>query len=336
MGTHDDPRRPGDIAAQPKLDDIDLTDMDRFAESFPHEWFTTLRREAPVWFHEPTPEIMDGDGFWVVTKYDDVVSVSRDWQTYSSEKSPSRDGGGIMINDSPPDFGVGNMMLMMDPPKHTRYRKIVMSAFTPRVLKLFEATIKRRAAEIVDSVCERGLVRLRQRHRGRAPAPGDRRDPRRPDVGPQEAVRLDERDGRQHRPRVRGRRGRRHERAGRDVHLRQRSRSRRSAPRPTDDIVTAILNAEVDGERLDELEFDLFFMLLTVAGNETTRNAISHGMLAFFENPDQWKRLHARPFADVDRGRRGRALGQPGHLLPPLGHAGHRAARVRRSKRATR
>jgi cholest-4-en-3-one 26-monooxygenase len=61
--------------------------------------------------------------------------------------------------------------------------------------------------------------------------------------------------------------------------------------KPTDDIVTAILNAEVDGERLDELEFDLFFMLLTVAGNETTRNAISHGMLAFFENPDQWTRL---------------------------------------------
>ena len=58
-----------------------------------------------------------------------------------------------------------------------------------------------------------------------------------------------------------------------------------------DDIVTSILDAEVDGEKLDELEFDLFFMLLTVAGNETTRNAISHGMLAFFEYPDQWQKL---------------------------------------------
>ena len=77
------------------------------------------------------------------------------------------------------------------------------------------------------------------------------------------------------------------------------SRSR-SAPSRLDDIVTAILNAEVDGERLDELEFDLFFMLLTVAGNETTRNAISHGMLAFFEHPDQWQRLRERPLADVD------------------------------------
>src|SRR6476661_11239084 len=130
--------------------------MDRFADSFPHEWFTVLRREAPIWFHEPTPEIMDGDGFWVVTKYEDVVAVSRDWQSFSSEKSPQNESGGIMIPDIGPESGVGTMMLMMDPPQHTRYRKIVSSAFTPRVIKLFEEQVRRRSREIVDSVIGRG------------------------------------------------------------------------------------------------------------------------------------------------------------------------------------
>ena len=106
----------------------------------------------------------------------------------------------------------------------------------------------------------------------------------------------------------------------------ERARSR-SALAPTDDIVTAIVNAEVDGEQLVELEFDMFFMLLTVAGNETTRNAITHGMLAFLEHPDQWERLRDDPALIRPRGRRDRALGEPGHLLPALGHARHRAAR---------
>ncbi|MDQ1534384.1 MAG: hypothetical protein QOF28_2145 [Actinomycetota bacterium] len=278
-------------SSRPTLEDIDLTDMDRFAESFPHEWFTLLRAEAPVWFHEPTPEIMDGDGFWVVTKYDDIVSVSRDWQSFSSEKSPSRAGGGIMIQDASPEFGVGNMMLMMDPPKHTRYRKIVMSAFTPRVLKLFEATIKRRATEIVDAVCEQGSADFVNDIAAELPLQAiaeilgvpmsDRKklfDWTNAMVGSTDPEYVfDDADVAN---------------AQVEMFTYANELAVEKRAKPTDDIVTAILSAEVDGERLDELEFDLFFMLLTVAGNETTRNAITHGMIAFFENPDQWKRLH--------------------------------------------
>ena len=79
-------------------DEINLLSRDQFVDGVPHEWFTWLRNNAPVYRHaEP-----DGPGFWVVTKYDDVVAVSRDWQTYSSEKSPSREGGGIMMSDASP------------------------------------------------------------------------------------------------------------------------------------------------------------------------------------------------------------------------------------------
>ena len=279
-------------AHEPTLGDIDLTDMDRFAESFPHEWFTLLRREAPVWFHEPTPEIMDGDGFWVVTKYDDVVAVSRDWQTFSSEKSPSREGGGIMISDASPEFGVGNMMLMMDPPKHTRYRKIVMSAFTPAC----SSSSKPRSSVAPP----RSSTRCASRDRATSsttspPSCRSRRSPRSSACRWSDRKKLfdwtnamvgstdpeyvfDEADVMN---------------AQVEMFTYANELAVEKRARPTDDIVTAILNAEVDGERLDELEFDLFFMLLTVAGNETTRNAITHGMLAFFENPDQWQRLHA-------------------------------------------
>ena len=135
-----------------QLSDIDLTDMDRFQQAFPHEWFTYLRREAPVWFHPPTDTEGNERGFWVVTKYEDVVTVSRDWQAFSSEKAPEAEAGGIMIPDIGPEGGVGTMMLMMDPPQHTRYRKIVSSAFTPCVIRLFEEQVRRRSAEIVDRV----------------------------------------------------------------------------------------------------------------------------------------------------------------------------------------
>ena len=95
---------------------------------------------------------------------------------------------------------------------------------------------------------------------------------------------------------------------------------------PTDDIVTAIVNAEVDGERLSDMEFDMFFMLLSVAGNETTRNAITHGMLAFLEHRDQWEHAAREPRALRPGCRGDRAVGEPGDLLPALGDEGRGAA----------
>src|SRR5262249_37729119 len=110
------------------LEDIDLLDRDRFTQGVPHEWFTFLRREAPVYRH-PEP---GGPGFWVITKYDDVVTGGRDAETYS----PHQNRGGVVglegtTNDYA-GFDEGNLMLTMDPPDHTRRRKLVNRGFTPR------------------------------------------------------------------------------------------------------------------------------------------------------------------------------------------------------------
>jgi cholest-4-en-3-one 26-monooxygenase len=277
-----------------QLSDIDLTDMDRFQDAFPHEWFTYLRREAPVWFHPPTDTEGNEKGFWVATKYEDVVAVSRDWQTFSSEKSPEADAGGIMIPDIGPEGGVGTMMLMMDPPQHTRYRKIVASAFTPRVIRLFEQQVRRRSAEIVDSVIGQGkcdfvtdvaaelplqaiaeILGVPQEDRGKLFDWSNKMvgssDPEYL-VGPDEAMNVS---------------------VEMFTYADALGNERRATPR--EDIVTAIVNAEVEGEQLSEMEFDMFFMLLSVAGNETTRNAITHGMIAFLEHRDQWDRLREHP-----------------------------------------
>jgi cholest-4-en-3-one 26-monooxygenase len=277
-----------------QLSDIDLTDMDRFQDAFPHEWFTYLRREAPLWFHPPTDAEGNERGFWVATKYEDVVAVSRDWQTFSSEKSPDAEGGGIMIPDIGAEGGVGTMMLMMDPPQHTRYRKIVASAFTPRVIKLFEEQVRRRSTEIVDKVIDQGgcdfvtdiaaelplqaiaeILGVPQEDRGKLFDWTNKMvgssDPEYL-VGADEAMNVS---------------------VEMFTYANALGQERRLAP--SDDIVTAILNAQVEGEQLSEMEFDMFFMLLTVAGNETTRNAITHGMLAFLEHRDQWDRLREHP-----------------------------------------
>ena len=277
-----------------QLSDIDLTDMDRFQDAFPHEWFTFLRREAPVWFHPPTDTEGNERGFWVVTKYEDVLAVSRDWQTFSSEKAPGAEGGGIMLPDIGPEGGVGTMMLMMDPPQHTRYRKIVASAFTPRVIRLFEEQIRRRSREIVDNVIGRGecdfvtdiaaelplqaiaeILGVPQEDRGKL---FDWTNKMVGSSDPEYLVSVDETMNVS---------------IEMFTYANALGQERRAAP--GDDIVTAILNAEVEGEQLSEMEFDMFFMLLTVAGNETTRNAITHGMLAFLEHRDQWDRLRAEP-----------------------------------------
>ena len=137
-----------------QLSDIDLLDRDAFAKGVPHDWFTFLRREAPVYKH-PEP---NGPGFWVVTKYDDVVTVGRDGATYSSHQ---RRGGvvGLENFERPEgyDYTEGaNLMLTMDAPEHTRYRKLVNRGFTPRQMRMLEPHIQELTSKIVDEVIEEG------------------------------------------------------------------------------------------------------------------------------------------------------------------------------------
>src|SRR5262245_61737872 len=107
--------------------------------------FEFLRKEEPVYFH---PEA-DGPGFWCITKHADLITINRDNQLFSSAAH------GINIPDSPMEM-VGDMMLYMDPPRHTRYRKLVNKGFTPRMINALETSLKLRSRAIVNSVCEQG------------------------------------------------------------------------------------------------------------------------------------------------------------------------------------
>ena len=185
------------------LEDIDLTDLDVFTERVPHEWFDLLRRVAPVWRH---PETADEESFWVVTSYDLITRVHRSGMMFSHQTGPGRNGaGGITLTDSCPEMGVGTQMVMTDPPRHTRYRKLVNRGFTPR---------DDRPSRIDDALAHRhhhrshrraGRGRFRRRRRVRAAAHGDRRHRRCADGRPRQVVRVDQPGARQHRPGVRSR-----------------------------------------------------------------------------------------------------------------------------------
>jgi cytochrome P450 len=109
------------------LDTVDLTDLDRFVAGFPHDVFTALRRERPIWFHPPTPHTPGGEGFWVLTRYDDIANAAAD-AAFSSVGGGTRSGAGTLIEDLPLDFAAGVLLNMMDDPRHRRVRRLATPA----------------------------------------------------------------------------------------------------------------------------------------------------------------------------------------------------------------
>jgi len=130
--------------------DIDLTDLDRFVEGFPHEVFTVLRRDAPVWFQQPTEHTPGGEGFWVLSRYADIEAAAADDQTFSSVTGGNRDGGGTLIEDLPLGFAAGVLLNMMDEPRHRRIRKLATPSVSPRRVAAIEVDVRRRAVAILD------------------------------------------------------------------------------------------------------------------------------------------------------------------------------------------
>jgi cholest-4-en-3-one 26-monooxygenase len=276
---------------------IDLLDRDRFTEGIPHEWFTWLRHNDPVhWHDEP-----DGPGFWVVTKHADVVHANRDAASFSSDQ---KRGGVVGLDfvatheDEAMAEAAGRMMLTMDPPDHTRYRKLVNRGFTPRMISAMEVHVRELAGSILDAAIARGECDFVVDVAAELPleviaellgVPHDDRhklfDWSNRMVGsedPEYAVSQEKVFEAQ---------------VEMFMYAGQLAEQRRDEPR--DDIVTTLLESEVDGDRLSEMDFNLFFLLLAVAGNETTRNAIAHGMNALLEHPDQYARLAADPAAMI-------------------------------------
>ena len=269
-----------------RLEDIDLCDSRNFAGGVPHEWFAHLRREAPVqWHKDPNGQ---ADGFWSVTRYDDCVLVNRDYEHFSSARAAT------LFTDMDEEnlAQLQLMMLNMDPPMHTRYRRLVNKGFTPRMIRDLEANVVASTNGIIDQVCERGTADFVEEISAELPLQviadlmgvpqGDRHlvfdwsnkmigseDPEymvSPELTTQASLEL-------------------------YAYADELCAKKRLDPHA--DLFSVLTQAEIDGDQLSQLELDLFFLLLAVAGNETTRNLISGAMVAFFDHPDQWERLKA-------------------------------------------
>ena len=262
--------------------DIDLTNSKAFVPGVPHEWFAFLRKNAPVWWHEEA----DGPGFWAVTGYEDCNTVNRDYGLFSSHDK------GALLFDMDEDQLVQQQLLMlnMDPPIHTRYRRLVNKGFTPRVVNELHEHIDAATDTIIDDVIERGSADFVTEMSAELPlvviaellgVPNEDRhrmfDWSNKMIGSEDPE----------------------YRAGEDVaqdasmelyaYASQLFAQKRIDPHQ--DLMSVLTGVEIEGERLSDLELELFFLLLTVAGNETTRNLISGAMVAFFDNPDQWQLL---------------------------------------------
>ena len=264
---------------------VDLLDLDRFQRLEHHEMFRRLRAEAPVSWHDHPR----GDGFWNVVQHADLVQVNRDAERYSSEA-----GGITMLSRDELGAGTGGadprglMLIYTDPPKHTRYRLLVNKGFTPRMIGLLQQYLEHRATLIVDHVIERGSCDFIDDVASELPLQAiaeimgvpqeDRRmlfDWSNRMIGSDDPEFATEDNGA----------------AAAELFMYVNELGKQRAADPRDDIVTKLINSEVEGDRLSELEFDMFMMLLTVAGNETTRNTTSWGMWALMQNPDQYKAL---------------------------------------------
>jgi len=131
------------------LSQIDFTDLDNFANGFPHELFAVHRREAPVYWHEPTDNTPDGEGFWSVATYAETLEVLRDPVTYSSVTGGDRPFGGTLLQDL---AIAGQVLNMMDDPKHSRIRRLVSSGLTPRMIRRVEDDLRARTRRLLDAV----------------------------------------------------------------------------------------------------------------------------------------------------------------------------------------
>jgi cytochrome P450 len=262
---------------------IDLLALRHYQGGPPHDQLRWLRREAPVYWH-PEPH---GPGFWALTRYDDVVTVSRDPATFSSAV------GGTMIPDADPMLlaGMQLMMLNMDPPQHTKLRALVNKGFTPRMAAQLGPRIQQLAGQIIDRVCERGACDFVTDVAGELPS-----------YVIAELVGIPRGDGRRlyqltermHTATTPAGIADAQAAVGEMMAYASALRDQKRTT-PGHDLASVLVTAEVDGERLSDLEFNLFFMLLVNAGGDTTRNLVAGGLHTLLQHPDQLAALRRAP-----------------------------------------
>ncbi|WP_200828469.1 cytochrome P450 [Mycobacterium sp. 3519A] len=261
------------------LSQIDFTDLDNFASGFPHELFAVHRREAPVYWHPPTEHTPDGEGFWSVATHAETLAVFRDPATFSSVTGGSRPYGGTLLQDL---SIAGQVLNMMDDPRHSEIRRLVSSGLTPRMIARVEDDLRVRARRLLDAVVGGepfdflveiaaelpmqmicillGIPESERHWLFEAIEPQfDFGGARKASVGQMSAEDT----------------GSRMYAYGQELIAAKRAS-------PTDDMLSVVANSDAS-----DLEVYLFFSLLFSAGAETTRNAVAGGLLALAEHPAQ-------------------------------------------------
>ena len=270
--------------------DIDLTDLDRFAAGFPYHVFDELRRSSPVWFHPPTPHTPGGEGFWVLSRYADIVDAAADAATFSSETGGEREGGGTTLEDMARDWAIGVLLNMMDDPRHAKFRRLLTPSVAPRTLAAIEADLRQRAVHIVDDALAKAdcdfLVDVAAELPLQAVAQL---------VGvPQQDrhqllnwanVTLDYED------REVGEATARTQQASAEMFAYGTTLLELKRAEPADDLLSVVSHGRIDGEPLSDMEQHMFFSLIIAAGSETTRNSIAIGMMTLTEHPDALETL---------------------------------------------
>lgn len=275
------------------LSDIDFTDLDNFADGFPHELFAVHRREAPVYWHQPTDNTPDGEGFWSVASYPETLAVLKDPITYSSVTGGARPFGGTLLQDL---SIAGQVLNMMDDPRHSQIRRLVSSGLTPRMIRLVEDDLRARARRLLDDVIPGQPFDFLVDIAAELPmqmicillgVPESERHWLFQAIEPQFDFGGSRRAALPQLPA---------EEAGSQMYAYGQELIAAKRANPTDDMLSVVANAvldDADAPALSDLELYLFFSLLFSAGAETTRNSVAGGLLALAEHPDQLARLRA-------------------------------------------
>ncbi len=275
----------------PDIKSVELADNELWENGPPYEVFKEIRGRCPVHWTERIEQYPAEAGFWSVTTADDVHEVSRDWETYSSEL-----GGVTVFAEIFPLELVRGMFIGMDPPKHDRIKALFQRGFTPRRIADHEERIRaivvdvldrlegRERCDLVADVAQPVVSRVISSFMGLSPeedaiwarivnstlAPDD------PDLAPEGVEGVLEKDV----PEI-------FERCGKLIAERR--------EHPTDDLTSVLVHAEVDGEKLEEIDIVMGFFLLMAAGNDSTKATYSSGMRALMENPEQKRELVEDP-----------------------------------------
>jgi cytochrome P450 len=292
---------------------LDLTDPELVAREGgpPHAYLRRLRREAPVCWHEP-PASQRGvmrveRGYWVVSRHEDVVSVSRQPRLFSSAI------GSHLIADMSEDdvAGMRTQLIGMDPPQHVKYRRLVLRGFTPRMVARLEPRIREHARRIVDAVARRGECEFVEELAAELPltlicelvgVPHE--DRKKIFEWSNQLVGADDPDLQSGGdPRL----------VAMQMWMYSNELAERKRAAPDDTLMSTYVHSEVDGETISTVEINHFFVLLAVAGNETTRNATSHFVRLMSEHPEAWRSV----CADVE-GRLEGAIEEALRFSPPV------------------